>query len=375
MTNARTASEQQTPSAASTRLLTAILSQFSDTASDSNGDQLSIGLEHEFFLLDRDGLPATHEGSQSLFSAVGQLPNWSLVLSEDEHLGIFIESVVYAPNDDPPTTLKYDHHPHLIEVAFRWSKNLLELGEHIREVLASIQNACLKLNLTYVSAPELLLPADHPRLMSHHRSMCQLRAYRAALQPASPGQLSTSDCNYAAVLAATQVHVGGLQWWQRPTTINALYSLEPTVARVAYQQLRIKKEVFRRRWAGYMKVFAGFPLVGFPETETWTLEWWSIALLNSPWAGINQADPRQCVLEPFTEFEDVLLAMQELRDLQIIRPRLSGTVEFRGDPSQPNADSMILLAKSRLDACYRAVEMAENDVDLRLARQKWLRGP
>ena len=55
----------------------------------------------------------------------------------------------------------------------------------------------------------------HPRVTSPLREFEALRHYRRVVQ-ARRGAAPTGACNYAALIAATQTHIGGVRWWRNP---------------------------------------------------------------------------------------------------------------------------------------------------------------
>ena len=87
---------------------------------DADPKNLTIGLEQEFFLLDLEGRPATHEASQKFLLALSHQPGWHI----HERLNGALGDMMWRCSIDTPdgryTAVKYDHHPHLMEVAFAY---------------------------------------------------------------------------------------------------------------------------------------------------------------------------------------------------------------------------------------------------------------
>lgn len=135
--------------------------------------------------------------------------------------------------------------------------------------------------------------------------------------------------DFPSYLAAFHVHVGGYEWWKDDTFIENIYRLEP------YLMLEASGIDYKERWDHYLKVFHHFPLVGFPKTEAWSFQWWITQLFVTSYQ--KQKDKLKSVS-----------ALNKLRDLQIIRPRAIGTIEFRGDAAQSNTYDMLRLAALRL---------------------------
>ena len=97
-------------------------------------------------------------------------------------------------------------------------------------------------------------------------------------------------------------------------------------------------EFLKDRWSYYYKVFEKFPLLGFPNYVNWNRVQWYEDLYN------------------FSYSDNPDSSIHKLRDLQIIRPRMFGTVEFRSDSSQSNIDSILNLSALRLGQFLLAAE-------------------
>ncbi len=96
-----------------------------------------------------------------------------------------------------------------------------------------------------------------------------------------------------------------------------------------------------RRWHGYRDMLEGFPLVQFQSLDRWDRGTWISSLLRSPCIGDQKGAPWQF--------------MGDVRDLQIIRPRTFGTLEFRADPAQGSVSAILAIAALRLACCAAAV--------------------
>jgi hypothetical protein len=178
--------------------------------------------------------------------------------------------------------------------------------------------------------------------------------------------------NYAAVIAATQTHVGGTQWWKTKKFISNLYSFEPEILLIS------SSKSHSSRWAGYSAVFRGMPLVGFPDLPSWSMESWTKALFHSPLAGPEEASWSGRTLADGTEFPFKLepspwdAFLKSVRDMQIIRPKIFGTLEFRADPAQRDADNILAMAALRLGLCaYLIANPVDNSTSLPHLRREW----
>lgn len=78
----------------------------------SHPRDLTIGVEHEFFALAADGLPARHVDSQALIQRFGtrQAVAW------DPSVGSYFDRGFLPLGGERFAVLKYDHHPHLLEL-------------------------------------------------------------------------------------------------------------------------------------------------------------------------------------------------------------------------------------------------------------------
>jgi hypothetical protein len=298
--------------------------------------ELTIGIEHEMFL-NVGAEPCSHANSQSLFEAL-ILRGWQVSSMEDFGTGPFIASIV--PPYDAGTHLKFEHHPYLIEVAFDFSNDLFELESRITRTLSEIEVAAMTVGITISSSPFCCVGPDHPATRSEAALAKALRAYRQELLRKQGREVSPSLDNFSAVIAATQVQIGGLEWWTEPTLIPALYSLEPTLLGCSYICCDLSESPERsaaRRWSGYAETLRGCPLVGFPDLEQWTQSSWINALTRTPTLGAR--------------FESAEAFLVSVRDLQIIRPRVFGTLEFRSDPAQSSVNGILAIAATRLACC------------------------
>jgi len=284
------------------------------------------------------------------------------------------------------TAVKYDHHPHLFEVAFAYGNDLHALAQIIESVWNDILASAAAVGLQVRSEPLLNISPLAPEVTSALAAFRELRHYRGELlKSRNPASRSDGALNYAAVIAATQIHIGGSGWWRNPALVPALYRLEPEFLALtpsgASDHPDSRAVLLKKRWSGFLEVFRGYPLAGFPELKNWTLEGWSQALLDSPlcggpsdaWAGRTAR-----------EFPDVLEQgldsfIHKVRDLQIIRPKLYGTLEFRADPARSDPAGILRLAALRLGATAALLQDSEgisgaDGGTLEEERRRWFEG-
>lgn len=314
----------------------------------TSSDRLDVGVEHEFFLLDRSGQPATHEASQRYFLTLAATNDWVVHARGEDVLGPMILSLMRVRTPGVGAILKYDHHPHLLEVAMAPRKQVEILREDLKATLKQLDLIAESCRVHASRGPILALPCDDPRIVSPLRAFVQLRRYRSMLYERR-GETSTANVNYAACIAATQTHVG-LDWWKMPDLVDRLYAREATNGAFAYRRFDDAERIRSQRWSGFDEVFRGSPLAGRPTFAPWSIDRWCEALLDTPLAGLERSDwsartPREL---GSIEDEDLPKLLIEIRDLQLIRPRSYATLEFRGDPAQPNADDVADLVAHRL---------------------------
>jgi len=339
--------------------------------------QLTIGVEHEFFLADKNELPCSHEQSQSFFELLAKEMGWHIQEATKCELGNIITRVSKNNSNGRFTAIKYDHHPHLLEVAFEYHSNLHDLFEHVAHIFDVLNTTAERLGLTVLHQPFTHVSAVDPRVISPLKAFEDLRHYRSILLMNRYGSIDHEAANYAATIAATQTHIGGIEWWNQSDLMNELYKLETDILALSYYGLSNNPdklhEMIVKRWSGYHKVFAGQPLVGFPDITEWSLDSWIRALIQSPlagttkdiWAGSNLAVSNNVFGSDLTAF------FKTVRDLQIIRPRFFGTLEFRNDPAQPTPERVVASAALRLASCVGVLLGFRSDSLFSNARTKW----
>jgi len=314
----------------------------------------TVGVEHECFVVDASGGVVDHAQSQALLQNLSALPGWTATHAHTVEFGEMIVAVARDSGRPFATTVKLDHHPHLLEIAFSYYDTLHALAEEVRSVLSLVERAAARANLRLATTSVLPRAARRPWVESELPLFRSLRHYRALLLRRR-GIVSPELQNYAAFIAATQTHVGGLAWWTRPQLVANLLLLESSFG--AWPSAAATAGNVQARWHGYSEVFEGHPLAGFPNLDDWDIPQWLSALGRSPlaagpehtWAGesLSTAGARVDL--------DAASIFDAIRDLQIIRPRPRlGTVEFRADPAQPTADAIVATAALRLAGCIAA---------------------
>lgn len=316
---------------------------------------LTCGIEHEFFLINEAQDPASHCQSQCFLRDLAREPGWSIRREGADVLGEMIWSVCRQVAGGRFSAVKYDHHPHLLEIATAYHSNLWDLLDELSSVFVTIDTIARKNRLRISHAPDIGQRPCDLAVTSQLSSFAGLREYRERLYM-KRGECPDEFVNYAAVIAATQVHIGGVAWWIHPHIVQQLYLVEPYICTSTYHEL--DESVRRKRWEGYARVFRGYPLLGFPQMDQWTLMDWADALVRSPLAGPPgwkfAGETLQAIGLP--DGMSVRAFIDSVRDLQIIKPRIFGTIEFRSDPAATSACDALRSAATRVGITQAIVD-------------------
>ncbi len=326
----------------------------------------SVGVEHEIFLCMPDKTPATEELSQAVLRS---LADDHFRLLDSEYPG-FILGVKADDHESFPTRIAYDNPPHLLEISTAPHHSLQGLQHNLGGAWNQLIAAAAHCGACVESVPLVGVQLTDSRLLTPRSKWNDLRYYRRKLLGAGNIQYE----NYAAAIAATQVHVA-LPATRYSAIIEKLYRLEPEILPVTAAWAGMNPSQLRRRWEGYAAVFASSPLVGFPHLESWSIENWLAAFCLAPMAG-GPCDPwaarnlQQTGLFPRDSIQSFWYAA---RDLQIIRPRLLGTIEFRADPAMPTLEAVMKVAALRLGLCLAVLNGYEPRMSFVEAHDEWWR--
>lgn len=329
---------------------------------------LTVGIELEFFLKNA----VTHElcqldQSQIFLQELAHLNHWRI------HLVNPLSGKILRVSQDNTHQryhqVKYEHPPHLMEIAFAYTDQLVVLEQWIESVWNDLQVAADRsgviIDLAADKSDNFLknqnLPWEQIGLISNaYQERYQSRAslVNHLVQQQQSQQSFTPLIAFPSFVAATQYHIGGDAWWKRPLNyMESLYRDEFLIGGLAYEG---EASHFLKRWSYYQGVFEGMSLLGFPDIATMNFDVWIEHLLTSPLSHSDQnlkqaLGELQIIQGHQLESESIMSLIQQTRDLQIIKPKWIGTLEYRSDPATSNFKQMIKMAALRLASHLKAV--------------------
>jgi hypothetical protein len=322
----------------------------------------TIGVEHEFFLLNQNAELCNAIESQEFLKEISKHPLARVIrhIASGEITQINIEH----PQSRSYSVIKYEFFPHLLEVAIGFTTRLDVLTSRIAEIFASVNKAATTAGLSISNDPQFKIGElskeslggfDEKRLKLH-----ELRKSNLITRG-----LSVLNANFPAFTAGTQVQIGGLNWWDNPGLIGRLYGTEIETLEATYSSLGLSANktiaLLQERFSRYYAVYSEKLLLGFPEFTHWSIENWSRALTKD--LGLPTDDSQAAVLELASKCHDLSLIA--------IKPMMA-TLEFRGAPSLFNEDLIIAEIHRRKLQFDNAVNSAGNPFLLG-HRQKWER--
>lgn len=334
-----------------TELAGHLRARFSTMPNSRTAAQLTIGLELEGFLQRIDGRPASRADEQALLRVLS---------GNDEPPADPLSGLEVAAASDRRCRVKLDHRPHLLELAFAPAANLHELASDLAAVLARLKLTVAALHLQVRFQAVAPWPADDPGLIDPDPRMVALREARRAWRASLHLPTDPRAENYASAIAATQLHIGGLGWWDEHGLVDRLYALEPDLIPFA-AMLSVDRALLRARAELYLSSYPEAPLLLFPDFNRFSLEAWSDSLLRSP------------RLNGDAELKDLDELLYQARDLSWVKPRASGTLELRADPSFAGAPAILAMAALRLGLTILAWRARDMTDDLDTARRRWWR--
>ena len=294
-------------------------------------DSYKIGIELEFFLMNQSGSPVSLHQSQLFLSILKDLllDDVSETRVEYEEINGLdcISALKPQFKKNAWVSIAYEYSPHLLEISFSPHHNLNELESEMIVIFQLLENASAKSG-TILNFEKCLSDNNILKINEEINSkQANLKKSREDLLEASPFRDDKNLANFPAFIAATHVHLSGHHWLEDKDFVNRLYRLEP------YVMLETGSTELKNKWEFYHKLFINFTLVGFPNFPEWKFENWASCLYKESYLKLDKSAP---------------LEIHKLRDLQAIRPRVFGTIEFRSDCASNTSQEILRLAAIRL---------------------------
>ena len=333
----------------------------------SRPEDLTIGVEQEFFLCDLQGKVASHEQSQRFLESFQCDYQAFLTQEDDPGIGrhVAFADILFG---EERVRFKYDHHPHLMEIELPPVKTVERMAELLEPAMDASRWQAEQLGLVALFHPFLPEPTDHVGIMSEHSLCVALRNYRKQINANRPEILmNPAVMNFSAYIAATHFHIGGIGWNELEKVMNELYCIEPEITAKSWQAIsEYPSDGVQKRWEGYQKCLGHLPLVAFPDLQKWTLADWFAALCRMPLAETTDNHRGGKI-----DQHDPLSWFRAKRDVSLIKPRHYGTIEFRVDPCQPTAAAVAKLCATRLMAVLEILGGRVPTRSFRAARNAW----
>lgn len=332
----------------------------------SRQEDITIGVEQEFFLCRPCGYVCDHHDSQRFLASFAQCGG-ELTEEDDPGIGRHIASADLFQRNYR-LRVKYDHHPHLMELELPPVATIGQMVSLLAFAMDAARRQAADLGLVARFEPFLPEPVDDAAIWSEH-SLCEaLRSYRRRVNADRPEVLADPRLmNFSAYITATHLHLGGIGWESLGPLLDGLYRMEPDVVPYAWKTIAGRGPDWPRlRWQGYIGCLGHLPLVAFPDLPAWTPDTWFDALCSMPLA--DTADNHR---GGGVDTHDPLSLFKAKRDLCLIKPRAYGTVEFRADPCQPTAEDVADLCAMRLGLAVEILDGYCPDRSFGAARADW----
>jgi hypothetical protein len=336
---------------------------------------LSLGLEHEFFLEQSPHTPADHKTGQRFFTClIGA--GWEPLFEEDPAIGRFI-TAVFMHSRLGTVRIKYEHHPHLLEMVTPPCEGVDDLICALSIAWAASEDAANSAGCFTNHSAFAPTTADDSSIWSDHNLCRRLREYRQFSAKQHGGSLSRRLLNFSAEIAATQLHFGGIPWEEFGDFIAGLYRFEPWLLSCAAAEAATKdvsaREIVARRWNLYRDALQGYPLVGFPDLEEWSIKSWARAIGQMPMLPTrpdisSSLEIKGKLVGPDADWPAILAG---IRDLQILRPRIFGTVECRADPALPSLAAIRRQVERRIAAATKQSGAIQSEGTFEEVRRLW----
>lgn len=302
-------------------------------------NRLTIGVEIEFFLETASGGLPDYAQAAEFFQVLGSFPGWSRSVDAAHN-----ELLVNAASRELPgkryTKVKFEYPPHMLEIAFAFFDDLNALSEEIKQTMDGVMLAASRVGLVGRFTPfqDKVLKSKTPELTVKIRKLNLARRNYLESFGSKPAETLVMFPSY---MAGSQIHVGGLQWWDDEQYIRDLYYMESCVplygASLTAGGDGDAAAIYGRRTQLYQQCFPHFRLTTFPSIPQWSMDNWVRELVASP---LGNGVPEEVLGRPYRDVvtSPVLTleqAVHAFRDLQYVRPGCSGLWSFEPIPLCP----------------------------------------
>lgn len=334
----------------------------------------TVGLEQEFFVFKADGkTPADLSDTQALLKTLSSREGWLKIDSKDRPITSVLTRVSYQHENARYTAIKYEFPPHLLEIAFTYYDNIQDLNCDIEDRWKDLQATADACNLKIALKPFIDPPAlNFEDQISVDPKLPALAESRRVYFKTRGEEVDAHTVDFPSFVAATQTQVGIPLAWGNDKFMHRLYALELSILPL----LNRTPQALGQRQKYYDSVFRGLKLLGVPDLKRWTLQDWIQAICDSPLiSNLKSGNDTLRSMWESGKNRDLAALMARVRDLQIIRPKAIGTVEFRGDASVSDPSEMIRVVAIRFAAALLAADaefsIPNEDKSLGKIRSEW----
>ncbi|MCM0604535.1 MAG: hypothetical protein KA715_00425 [Xanthomonadaceae bacterium] len=323
---------------------------------NQNVNSLTVGIEHEFFLVNIENKPVSPETSQEFLKYISTLKGWSSAESFSfNDMTKLTWRISHKKENEKMTSLRYKHHPHHFELVTSNYTDLHELRVKLEKMFELLDSAATKLGLKVFNQPLLGIPSFSKSVTSEIPYYSDMRNFRTKLFLRGNEALDSETINYPAVIASSKTVIGGINWFKQPEIIQRLYLIEPKIQSLILPRKNLwnagdLQEVLRKRWNGMLAPHKFSPLAGFPRISEWNLDEWFAAVMRMPLPGPTDKKWTGRTLNELKEspFGSPGTLFNSLSEFQMISPNYKGTVKFSLDPTQMDIKYLMNLVAFRM---------------------------
>lgn len=295
---------------------------------------LSFGIEHEFFLFNGTKTASLND-SQLFLNEFSKRKGWKKYLDKNN----LIDKVGYDEKNGYHA-LKYEYPPHMLEIAIGYSRNYEEFSNKTLLLLSEIEETANSIGLRVVHTPSIPnANIDKKSLKKMESKQLQLHYNRKKIA-FDKNIYDENIYEFPSRIAATQIHIGGFNWIENDNFLEKVYIYEPIVNYLILSLFKSPQKTFKERWQGYNNLFDDFKLFGFPGKDKWGFDLWKKELLLE--------------FKSKGKDQNIIEFINNSRDLQLIRPKTYGTLEFRSTPGLDNIKNFDYLCRIRIAQCLCA---------------------